>query len=154
MGGQTMLTEEAQLRRETEEKINSSISSDPGRLFAVIHVRGHQHKVTTGDLVMVLTDIGATIGSRVRLEKLQALGSKDFTLLGRPLLPRDLAVVEATVLEKTLSRTKVVQKFIQRSQHRKIRFARSKWTLLRINGITLVTPVGQTLDREGMLELD
>merc|ERR1712080_685242 len=145
MGGQTMLTEEAQLRRETEEKINSSISSDPGRLFAVIHVRGHQHKVTTGDLVMVLTDIGATIGSRVRLEKLQALGSKDFTLLGRPLLPRDLAV-----LEKTLSRTKVVQKFIQRSQHRMFRFARSKWSLLRINGITLVTPVGQTLDREGI----
>ena len=37
---------------------------------------------------MVLTDLGAPLGARIRLEKLLALGSRDFTLLGRPILPR------------------------------------------------------------------
>ena len=45
-------------------------------------------QVTTGDLVMVLADLGAPLGAKIRLEKLLAVGSKDFTLLGRPILPR------------------------------------------------------------------
>ena len=45
-------------------------------------------QVTAGDLVMVLADLGAPIGSKIRLEKILAIGSKDFTLLGRPVLPR------------------------------------------------------------------
>merc|ERR1711872_654348 len=102
------------------------IDNGPGRMFAVIHMRGTQHKVTPGDLVMVQTDIGATLGAKIVINKLLALGSKDFTLLGRPVLPRDLAVVEATVIEKTLSRTQLVQKFYRRSQCRKIKFKRSK----------------------------
>ena len=32
---------------------------------------------------------------------------RDFTLLGRPVLPRDLVRVEATVVEKNLSKTEV-----------------------------------------------
>jgi len=148
--GQTILREEEELRRETQDRINERLTKDPGRLFAVVWLRGHQHKVTAGDLVMVMTDIGAHMGSRIKLEKLLALGSQDFTLLGRPILPRDLATVEATVLEKTLSRTKISQKFSRRSRDRRIKLVRSKWTLLRINEINVVTPLGQTCDRSGM----
>merc|ERR1712192_90037 len=151
--GQTVVLEEASLVKETQDRINTSLVSDPGRLFAVLRIRGHQQKVTTGDLVMVLADLGAPLGSKIRLEKLLAVGSKDFTLLGRPILPRDLAVVEATVLEITLSRTKLVQTFIRRSQCRKIRFRRTRWTLLRVNVISITTPLGQTRDREGFEEL-
>jgi hypothetical protein len=61
--------------------------------------------------------------------------------------------VEATVLEKTLSRTKLVQSFIRRARHRKVRFQRSKWTLLRINQISVDTPLGQTSDRAGLEKL-
>merc|ERR1712115_562706 len=151
--GQTIVLEEASLVKETQDRINNSLVSDPGRLFAVLHIRGHQHKVTAGDPVMVLADLGAPMGSKIRLEKILAIGSKDFTLLGRPVLPRDLASVEATVLEKTLSRTQLVQKFYRRSQCRKIKFKRSKWTLLRVNDISVTTPLGQTRDREGFEEL-
>ena len=161
------MVEEASLLKETQQRINTNLVSDPGRLFAVLHIRGHQHKVllglrkhalqtspqvTTGDLVMVLADLGAPMGAKIRLEKLLAVGSKDFTLLGRPILPRDLAVVEATVLEKTLSRTKIVQTFVRRSQCRKIKFRRARWTLLRVNDISIATPLGQTRDREGFEE--
>ena len=37
---------------------------------------------------MVLADLGAPMGAKIRLEKLLAVGGKDFTLLGRPILPR------------------------------------------------------------------
>ena len=47
------------------------------------------------------------IGQRIRLEKVLLVGSKDFTLIGRPFLPRDQISVEATVVEKTLTHKKV-----------------------------------------------
>eukprot|EP00092_Neocalanus_flemingeri_P002498 GFUD01002674.1.p1 GENE.GFUD01002674.1~~GFUD01002674.1.p1 ORF type:complete len:225 (-),score=62.82 GFUD01002674.1:6-680(-) len=146
---QSIMTEESELRSETLDLINKSIETGAGRLFAVVHVRGIQFKVTQGDLVMVQTDMGAPVGASIVLNKLLALGSQDFTLLGRPVLPRDLASVEATVIEKTLSRTKVVQKFKRRERARHIHFQRSKWTLLRVNLINVTGRVGETLDSAG-----
>ena len=98
---------------------------------------------------MVQTDIGAPVGASIVLDKLLAIGSQDFTLMGRPVLPRDLAKVEATVIEKTLSKTKVVQDFEPRMRARHIKFHRSKWTLLRINLIRVTGRVGETVDRVG-----
>merc|ERR1712059_230764 len=98
-------------------------------------------------------DIGAPVGARILLPKVLALGSQDFTLLGRPVLPLDLGRVEATVLEKTLSRTKVVQHFRKRERYRKFKFVRDKWTLLRINSIDIVSKVDQTMDRSGFDDL-
>ena len=59
-----------------------------GRLFAVVAMEFHQHKITAGDLLCLNFDIGAPNGAKVRLEKALLVGSKDFTLFGRPLLPR------------------------------------------------------------------
>ena len=70
-----------------------------------------------------------------------AVGGRDFTLLGRPLLPAALVRVEAAVVEKTLSRTKVVQHFRKRENYRRIKFVRERWTLLRIGEITIQKPV-------------
>ena len=98
---------------------------------------------------MVKTDLGAPLGAKIILQKLMALGGRDFALLGRPLLPLDLANVEATVIEKTLSRTKVFQFFRPRSRCKHYKFQRSKWTLLRINSINVTGRVGHTLDTSG-----
>ncbi len=35
------------------------------------------------------------------------VGGRDFTLMGRPVLPRDLAQVTATIVEKNISKTNV-----------------------------------------------
>ena len=35
------------------------------------------------------------------------VGSRDFSLLGRPILPRDLVRVTATVVDRNISRTNV-----------------------------------------------
>ena len=91
-------------------KVNEQIENKSyGRLFSVINFDLHMHKVTEGDLLMILSDIGAKNGQRIRLDKVALVGSADFTLLGRPLLPRDLVNVEATVVEKSLSHKKILQ---------------------------------------------
>ena len=46
--GQTIVPADSQLRDETLSKINKSLDEGPGRMFAVVHVRGFQHKITDG----------------------------------------------------------------------------------------------------------
>ena len=47
--GQTIVKHDSEMKREVMDKINGQLDTDPGRLFAVVHVRGHQHKVTNGE---------------------------------------------------------------------------------------------------------
>ena len=46
---QFIMRDEIELRNETVDNINKKIEAGPGRLFAVIHMRGIQHKVTAGN---------------------------------------------------------------------------------------------------------
>lgn len=47
--------------QQTIDDINDLISTNStGRLYCVVHVRGFQHKITEGDLVMAQTDLGAS----------------------------------------------------------------------------------------------
>ena len=46
---QSIMRSESELRSETLDKINNKLETGPGRLFAVIFVRGIQHKVTQGE---------------------------------------------------------------------------------------------------------
>ena len=62
---------------------------------------------------MLDSDPGVDIGTRITLDKVTLVGSRDFTLLGRPVLPRDLVRVEATVVEKNLSKTEVCNRAMQ-----------------------------------------
>lgn len=41
------------------------------------------------------------------LKQVLLVGGANFTLIGRPLLPRDLVKIEGTIIEKTLSYTKL-----------------------------------------------
>jgi len=144
--------EEEQKTKETMAEVNAQINDKSyGRLFAVVQMEWHQHKITSGDLLMLNYDIGAPNGTRLRLDKALLVGSKDFTLMGRPLLPRDLISITATVVEKTLSHTKVtfIHKRKERAKKHSYRFHRQFNTTLRINSIDLLKPVDQTVDRSG-----
>ncbi len=90
-------------------RVDSLISSRSyGRLFAVLYINERQWKVTAGDVLMVDDfDIGAHIGQKIVFDKVVLVGGRDFTLLGRPVLPRDLVRVGATVVEKNVSKTNV-----------------------------------------------
>lgn len=101
--------------------VNSLIQSDSyGRLFAIIHMAGKQIRVTDGDLVMIEGFHPTSVGDVIRAEKVLLVGSRDFTLLGRPTLRPDLVRVEATVIEKSLTHTKTHFRKKRRKQYMRI----------------------------------
>ncbi|XP_041839304.1 39S ribosomal protein L21, mitochondrial [Melanotaenia boesemani] len=108
-----------------------------GRLFAVVHFAGHQWKVTDEDLILIENHIEAECGERIRMEKVLLVGAEDFTLVGRPLLRKDLVRVEATVIEKTESWPKVHMQFHKRHRFQRKKIIVQPQTVLRINSIEL-----------------
>ncbi|KAM9857116.1 large ribosomal subunit protein bL21m [Aulostomus maculatus] len=132
--------EEEQRRRHAAlvSRVNQQIERQGfGRLFAVVHVAGRQWKITDEDLVLIENHIDAECGDRIRLEKVLLVGAEDFTLLGRPLLEKELVRVEATVIEKTESWPKVHMQFRKRHRFQRKRTIIQPQTVLRINCIEL-----------------
>lgn len=118
--------------------VNQRISQqDFGRLFAVVHFAGRQWKVTSEDLILIENHIEAECGERIRMEKVLLVGAEDFTLVGRPLLGKELVRVEATVIEKTESWPKVLMRFWKRHRFQHKRMIIQPQTVLRINSIEL-----------------
>ncbi|XP_053418462.1 39S ribosomal protein L21, mitochondrial [Nycticebus coucang] len=129
-------TEETRHHTEVVGKVNELIATGQyGRLFAVVHFAGHQWKVTSEDLILVENGLEAACGERIRLEKVLLVGAENFTLLGRPLLGKDLVRVEATVIEKTESWPKINMKFRKRKNFRRKKIIVTPQTVLRINAI-------------------
>ncbi|XP_072239685.1 large ribosomal subunit protein bL21m [Leuresthes tenuis] len=110
---------------------------DFGRLFAVVHFAGRQWKVSHEDLILIENHIDAECGERIRMEKVLLVGSEDFTLIGRPLLGKELVRVDATVIEKTESWPKVHMRFWKRHRFQRKKIIVQPQTVLRINSIEL-----------------
>nr|XP_020040572.1 39S ribosomal protein L21, mitochondrial isoform X2 [Castor canadensis] len=113
-------------------KVNELIARGQyGRLFAVVHFASHQWKVTSEDLILIENDLDIKCGERIRMEKVLLVGADNFTLLGKPLLSKDLVRVEATVIEKTESWPKINMKFKRRKNFKKKKsgLGVSRWVL-------------------------
>ncbi|XP_069942675.1 large ribosomal subunit protein bL21m [Cherax quadricarinatus] len=133
------------------QQVNSQINEHKhGRLFAVVFIQGKQHLVTSEDLVVVQGLFPPNIGDAIRMEKVLAVGGQDFTLLGRPLLSKDLVKVEATVVEKTLSHCRIYFYSKRRKNSRKTRFERQTLTMLRINCIDIMHRIDEVPTVEGV----
>lgn len=132
-------------------QINKQIATNTtGRLFAVVYVGGLQHKITEGDVITISGYWHPQIGDQLKLEKALLIGSKDFTLIGRPVLNRELFSIDATVIQKTLSHTITRFRFKQRKQFRRLNFYRIPRTMLRINSIRLNGEVDKKKEVEGL----
>ena len=126
------------LSTEVLERIQSKIQAkDLGRLFAVVHIDGHQRKITTEDIIVLHKHIEADIGERILINKVMLVGGKDFTLVGRPVLSPQFVKVEASVLEKTLSQTIISSWYRKRRNVKKLHLRKIQFTMLRINTIEL-----------------
>ncbi|XP_075693820.1 large ribosomal subunit protein bL21m [Rhinoderma darwinii] len=129
---------EAEEHRELVKEVNNLIAAGQfGRLFAVVHFASKQWKVTDEDLVLMNGSVDAQCGDRIRLEKVLLVGSDNFTLVGKPLLGKDLVRVEATVIEKTESYPKINMKFWKRHRYQKKKITIFPQTILRINTIEI-----------------
>ncbi|KAM4617776.1 large ribosomal subunit protein bL21m [Discoglossus pictus] len=130
--------EEAEHHKELVKRINNLIATGQfGRLFVVFSFAGRQWKVTNEDLVLFPFVVEAECGDRIRLEKILLVGSDDFTLVGKPLLGKDLVRVDATVIEKTNSFPKITMKFWRRHRYQKKTIVHQPETILRINSIEI-----------------
>ncbi|XP_006860887.1 PREDICTED: 39S ribosomal protein L21, mitochondrial [Chrysochloris asiatica] len=130
--------EEVKHHAEVVSMVNELIATGQyGRLFAVVHFASHQWKVTSEDLILIDNELDVACGERICLEKVLLVGSDNFTLLGKPLLRKDLVRVEATVVEKTESWPKVNMKFKKRKNYRRKKIIITPQTVLRINTIEL-----------------
>ncbi|XP_036442425.1 39S ribosomal protein L21, mitochondrial [Colossoma macropomum] len=128
--------EEQKRHQAVVQKVNTLIENrEYGRLFAVVHFASRQWKVTNEDLILIENHIEAECGDRIVLEKVLLVGGEDFTLIGKPLLSRDLVRVEATVIEKTESWPMVHMRFWKRHRFQKKRTIIQPQTVLRINSI-------------------
>lgn len=132
-------------------EINRQVTTEStGRLFAVVHLCGTQFKVTESDVIIVTGHWAPQPGDKLNLEKVMLVGSKDFTLIGRPILNRELVSVNATVIEKTLSHTIFRFRRRQRKQFKRINFYRTHQTALRINSITINADIEKKKEVEGL----
>ncbi|CAI9551502.1 unnamed protein product, partial [Staurois parvus] len=130
--------EETEQHRELVKNVNNIIATGQfGRLFAIIHFGSKQWKVTNEDLVLFHGSVEAQCGDRIRLEKVLLVGSDNFTLIGKPLLGKDLVRVEATVIEKTESHPKINMKYWRRHRFQKKKITITPQTILRINSIEI-----------------
>ncbi|CAG2175905.1 unnamed protein product [Oppiella nova] len=121
------------------------VDANCGQHFAVIHFFGKQFLIHNNDMICVRNSFAAKAGETIKLEKCLAVGNNSFTLLGRPLLSRDLVHIEATVVEKSMTNTYFNVYAIPRNhQYRRWRFQRFPLTLLRINHINICHPLNQT----------
>ncbi|NXG44119.1 RM21 protein, partial [Psilopogon haemacephalus] len=112
--------EEAKYHPEVVQKVNQLIASGHYRsLFAVVHFTSKQWKITSEDLIVMDNALEAECGDRIWMGKVLLVGADDFTLMGRPLLGKDLVHVEATVIEKTKSWPQISMHFWSRHNYQR-----------------------------------
>lgn len=143
--------EKEKICTDVTNEINNQIATNTtGRMFAVVQLCGKQFKVTENDIIIIQGYWPPNIGDHIKLEKVLLIGSTDFTLVGRPLLNRELVSVDATVIEKTLSHTKTHFRFQKRKQYRRINFYKEQHTMLRINCININGNIDEKKEVEGL----
>ncbi|XP_026761255.2 39S ribosomal protein L21, mitochondrial [Galleria mellonella] len=122
---------------------NKLIEENKSRNFAIIHLLGKQWRVTDGDLLVVEGYWPPNIGDQIKLEKVLLAGSKDFSLIGRPLVQPGLVNVTATIISKGLSHTRTHFKKKRRKQYMRINFQRAQQTMLRINSVEIANKINE-----------
>lgn len=108
------------------------------RLFAVVHLFGRQQLVTTGDLVVIENHFPLECGQKLLLNKCLLLGGKEFSIIGKPLVDKELFKIDATVVEKTMTDHRCLYRHTPRNHGiRKFLYQALPRTILRINNIEL-----------------
>lgn len=110
-----------------------AVAADPNARFAIVDVNSKQHKVVPGDLLMVDRLAEVSVGDKLQFDRVLMVGSKTYTVLGRPLIPT--ARVMMTCEEQAYTKHMIVFKKHRRKGYRKTKGYRHKVTLLRVDAI-------------------
>ena len=114
-------------------RVEGPYEAETQEAFAVVHLKGHQYKVTADDVVYVDRMRGVEVNDVVELRRVLLLGSAGETVIGRPVVPG--ARVTAVVEEHFLDGKRVTFKFKRRKGYKRLYGSRHELTTLRIRGI-------------------
>uniref|UniRef100_A0A5K3G231 Large ribosomal subunit protein bL21m n=1 Tax=Mesocestoides corti TaxID=53468 RepID=A0A5K3G231_MESCO len=103
---------------DVRSKVSESLARNESRYFAVVHFAAPLLEAAPGEII--------------RLEKVLLAGNTDFTIVGRPLIPRNNVFVTAMVVEKTLQHPALWYQFHRRRRHRAMRVFQDNSVTLRI----------------------
>lgn len=102
--------------------------------FAVVEIDGRQHKVTAGDVVMVDRQKRMAVGEEAALDRVLLVGHRDYTVVGRPVVP---GAAVRVVCEEHLHTEKVLTYKKRRRNHSSKDFHghRARVSLLKVVGV-------------------
>jgi large subunit ribosomal protein L21 len=112
----------------------SLIRSQPSQ-YVIASVVGRKYILTPRDVLTVPHLKDVRVGDILHLRDIHEIGSREYTLRGDPLLPRNHLKVEATVIEHTKGKMEVVFKKKRRKGYQKTIKNKHPYTRLRIGPI-------------------
>lgn len=107
------------------------IRSQPSQ-YVIASVVGRKYILTPRDVLTVPHLKDVRVGDILHLRDIHEIGSREYTLRGDPLLPRNHIKVEATVIEHTKGKMEVVFKKKRRKGYQKTIKNKHPYTRLRI----------------------
>ena len=125
----------------------SSGSGNQLTVFAVVELNGAQHKVVEDDLIMADLIRQVEVGSRLQLDNVLLLGSVEWSVIGRPVVPG--ASVECVVEEHARTDKVLVFHKKRRKNHKKMKGYRGDVTVLRVTKITVPPIEAEKIDADG-----
>lgn len=96
---------------------------------------GRKYILTARDVLTVPHLKDVRVGDILHLRDIHEIGSREYTLRGDPLIPRNNVKVEATVIEHTKGKMEVVFKKKRRKGYQKTIKNKHPYTRLRVGAI-------------------
>ena len=110
------------------------IRSQPSQ-YVIASVVGRKYILNPRDVLTVPHLKDVRVGDVLHLRDIHEIGSREYTLRGDPLLPRNHVKVEATVVEHTKGKMEVVFKKKRRKGYQKTIKNKHPYTRLRVGPI-------------------
>ena len=105
--------------------------------YAVIEISSQKFLVTKNDLVVTHRLGDVDVGDEIKLNRVLELGSKDYTIKGKPLVSEAFYSIKATVVEQPKGPFIEIFKKKQRNRHRKRITHKQTYTILRISEVEI-----------------
>ncbi|KAJ1979290.1 hypothetical protein H4R35_001574 [Dimargaris xerosporica] len=102
------------------------------KYYATVKIKGKCYTITEGDLIVTDRMADLSLGDVLNLDSVVELGSKDYTIVGKPLVSTDYFTIKAVVTEHPVSSMVTTTKFKKRKDYHKTIEYQPRYTLLRI----------------------
>lgn len=107
-------------------------------LYATVHIHNRHFLVTEGDKISIpvrLRDV--EVGDVLNFDQVSNIGSRDYTLSGRPRLDPRMFSIKGVVIEKSKAKRHILEKTRRRRRHIRHIIAKNPLTVIRISELVV-----------------